>query len=429
MLTLKVTNQNGSATVDKNGPSNQHISQPYTKSYRGYCLESAFQPILSISHRRPVGYEGLIRAKREEDGRACSAQEILAIPDTGNQHLELDRLCRQLHMQNFARQHNGDAWLFLNLNLQNLVSEKPNAGFMRKILSMTGLPPRRIVIEILESEITDRQHLKSWIAHFRRLGCLIAIDDFGAGHSNFDRIWELEPDIVKIDRSLIRQSGMSSKIERILSGIVSLIHEVGSLVVIEGIETEREALAAIAANADMVQGFYFSRPEPDIKHEKVFMDDIDHLLQLQQSLRSRNTNELHRHFRKFEQMFQQAMTKFAGTNDFELSTMDLFDESRAVRCYLLDKAGYQIGKSIYSPHFSQRLDIRFTPLLAGDNSNWSHRHYHFRAINQPGKLQVSRPYLSVAGSHMCITVSQAVEINKKLFVFCCDLDWQDEDSG
>jgi EAL domain-containing protein (putative c-di-GMP-specific phosphodiesterase class I) len=94
--------------------------------------------------------------------------------------------------------------------------------------------------------------LKRFISHFRQLGCLIAIDDFGAGHSNFDRIWDLQPDIVKIDRRLIQDAGHSRRVERILTGIVSLLHEAGSLVVVEGVETEDEALVAIAANADMV---------------------------------------------------------------------------------------------------------------------------------------------------------------------------------
>jgi len=93
----------------------------------------------------------------------------------------------------------------------------------------SGIAPHRVVIEILESEINDQAYLKDLIKHFRNMGCLIAIDDFGAGHSNFDRIWELEPDIVKIDRSLIKRAAINSKVKRILSGMESLIHEAGSL--------------------------------------------------------------------------------------------------------------------------------------------------------------------------------------------------------
>ena len=396
-----------------------------TADYHHFTLSSHFQPIFSISHRRPVGYEGLIRAVDAEQ-RPHSPQELLAIPKNGVENLSLDRLCRRLHMHNFARQPNGEAWLFLNLNSQCLVAERPDAGFMRALFEQTGISPNRVVIEILESEIDDRFYLRNLIRHFRELGCLIAIDDFGAGHSNFDRIWELEPDIVKIDRSLIHGAGTSSRVERILTGIVSLIHEVGSLVIIEGIETEREALVAIAANADMVQGFYFARPQPRISPQLQFADTIDHLLKIQQRQRFKNSHQMNQDFKKIESLFRQAVSEFSVTNSFDGSTRILFKEKRAVRCYLLDEVGFQMARNVYSPHYQQKMDARFAPLLSGDNANWSHKHYHFRAIEHPGEMQISRPYLSVADSRMCITVSQTVVVHNKLYVFCCDLDWQDD---
>ncbi len=393
--------------------------------YRQLKLTSHFQPIFSISHRRPVGFEGLIRSQNQQ-GEGLSPLELLAIPESSQDNLSLDRLCRRLHMHNFSRQPNGEAWLFLNLNSQCLVEQRPDAGFMQALFSQTGLPAHRIVIEILESEIQDRQYLKELIGHFRQLGCLIAIDDFGAGHSNFDRIWELAPDIVKIDRSLIYGAGQSSRIERILTGIVSLIHEAGSLVVIEGVETEREALVSIAANADMVQGYYFAKPQPAIQLENIFVDKIDELLKHQQSQRFKNTHSYNQNFKKIETLFRQAINHFAISNAFDISSYLLFQDRRVVRCFLLDEVGYQMARNVYSPHYQQQMDQRFTPLLSGDNANWSHKHYHFRAVEHPGQMQISRPYLSVADSRMCITVSQTVVMDDKLFVFCCDLDWQDD---
>lgn len=396
-----------------------------TAKFRGLIVSSYFQPIFSVSHRRPVGYEGLVRAHNRH-GELISPLSLLAMPIDGPEHLMLDRICRRLHMHNFAWQENGEAWLFLNLNSQCLVEQRPDEGFMQALFTQTLIPPHRVVIEILESEINDRQYLKELIEHFRQLGCLIAIDDFGAGHSNFDRIWELAPDIVKVDRSLVYSAGHSSRVERILTGIVSLIHEAGSLVVIEGIENETEALVSIAANADMVQGFYFGRPQPAIAVEANSVSNIDDLLSTQQNKRFKNSHQTNQSFKKIETLFHHAMTAFALNSHFEKSTEILFSEHRAVRCYLLDEAGYQMARNVYSPHYQQQMDPRFTPLLSGDNANWSHKHYHFRALENPGKMQVSRPYLSVADSRMCITLSQTVVVEDKLFVFCCDFDWQDD---
>lgn len=400
--------------------------QPHhAASFDGLILTSAFQPIFSIAHRRPVGYEGLLRAY-DVEGHQLTPGAVFLRPSDSHQQLDLDRICRKLHADNFASQDNHGCWLFLNLNSQCLISERPDAGFMRQLIARSGIPARRIVIEILESEIDDRAYLRELIEHFRGMGCLIAIDDFGAGHSNFDRIWELKPDIVKIDRNLVKQASESLKVERILTGIVSLIHETGSLVVIEGVETEKEALVAISSNADMVQGFYFGKPASQIKDYQ-FASKMDALLSQKNSASCQYSRRMQQEFELLRQRFQQEIERFCSHQLLEQCGQSLFEDDRVVRCFLLDQLGHQIGKSLYSPKFTTRLDIRFTPLLAGENANWSHRHYHHRALQHPGTIQISRPYLSVAGSHMCVTISQAIELDDKLLVFCADLDWNDEE--
>lgn len=393
--------------------------------YRGLSLSSHFQPIFSIAHGRAVGYEGLIRA-RHADGTAEPPATLLAMPGNGRESLELDRTCRTLHVHNFARQATGQAWLFLNLNSQYLVSEQPDIGFTHNLLQATGIAAHRLVIEIIESEVGDQAQLKRFISHFRELGCLIAIDDFGAGHSNFDRIWDLEPDIVKIDRRLIQDAGHSRRVERILTGMVSLLHEAGSLVVVEGVESEHEALVAIAANADMLQGFYFAKPQARINTDQSFANTFDSLLRGQQWQSVKRSADLRHYVRELEGLFQQAVAHFAANQQFEQSSALLFGDPRTARCYLLNEAGYQVSRNVYGAHYQQQMNARFAPLLCGDNANWSHKHYHYRALKQPGVIQISRPYLSVADSRMCITLSQTVRLGGTLYVFCCDLDWQEE---
>ncbi|MDA7088741.1 EAL domain-containing protein [Pseudomonas sp. SA3-5] len=407
-------------------PAPERLTDPIIATrYRGLSLTSHFQPIFSIAHGRAVGYEGLIRAQHA-DGTAEPPAALLAMPRNGHECLELDRTCRTLHVHNFARQATGQAWLFLNLNSQYLVSEQPDIGFTRNLLQASGIPAHRLVIEIIESEVSDHAQLKRFISHFRQLGCLIAIDDFGAGHSNFDRIWDLEPDIVKIDRRLIQDAGNSRRVERILTGMVSLLHEAGSLVVVEGVESEHEALVAIAANADMVQGFYFAKPQAHINASQNFATTFDSLLRGQQWKSVKRNADLQHYVREIEGLFRQAVANFASSQQVEQSSGVLFSDPRTVRCYLLNEAGYQVSRNVYAPHYQQQLNARFAPLLCGDNANWSHRHYHYRALKQPGVIQISRPYLSVADSRMCITVSQTVKVGGTLYVFCCDLDWQEQ---
>ncbi|WP_428036812.1 sensor domain-containing phosphodiesterase [Amphritea sp.] len=395
----------------------------YPDRYQGHSLASHFQPIYSVAHRRPIGYEGLIRAQSQQ-GISIPPLELLSLPENGAERLMLDRLCRAQHVQNFTSQSTHNEWLFVNLNAQSLISEHPNVGFTQRLLEYSGLAPHRLVIEILENEVDDVNRLKSYIDYFHQLNCLIAIDDFGAGHSNFDRIWQLQPDIVKLDRNLIREAAQNQRAAGILSGIISLLHQTGSLVVVEGIETDQEATTAIAANADMLQGFYFASPAPLLLTENTASDTIDQLLFKQQDQRSQHSKTEAENISHLKNLFQRALNDFIRHQNLAQSSAHIFTDPRAVRCFLLDENGHQTKSTLNVFHHRQQIELRFAPLLCGDKGNWSHRPYHYKAVDQPGTTIISEPYLSVADSRMCITLSQAIKMGDRLNVFCCDLDWQ-----
>jgi EAL domain-containing protein (putative c-di-GMP-specific phosphodiesterase class I) len=412
-------------SIDDSFIEEDEYNHAVSTTFQALTLNSAFQPIISIPHRRAVGYEALVRAS-DDRGEPCSPLTLFSLPKSSRQKLQLDRACRSIHVQNFSRQKTTGEWLFLNLNSQGLESERPEMGFMTRSLSDYGIAPQRVVIEILETEIDDRDYLKSLIKHFRELGCLIAIDDFGAGHSNFERIWDLEPDIVKLDRSMVVRAANSSKVKRILLGIVSLIHETGSLVIIEGVETKKEALIAIDVGADMVQGFYFAYPHADINLNPDLDQALVDLIELHRQESLKHNLQLDHYFARFHKLYEEAVSQLLVNTSLDIAANIIFKEYRAIRCFLLDETGHQRGNSIHAHPYKHEFDKRVLPLLFGKNASWSHKYYHSRAINQPGKIQVTRPYLSVAGLHMCITVSQALNINGSLFVFCCDLEWQDD---
>lgn len=252
-------------------PSLQLGDAGCTGHYRGLSLYSVFQPLLNATTQRTHCHEALLRV-RDASGASLSPEAAFALPRTTDEAIHFDRLCRVVHALNFVRQAPSDSDLFVNVSGRHLlgVSNHGHGAIFERLLAMCGLQPRRVILEILESQVDDISHLNDAVAAYRARGYRVAIDDFGSEHSNFDRLWRLTPDIVKLDRSLIVQSSVNERARRILPKIVDIIHELGALVVCEGVETAEQHHLAIDAGADLVQGYFYARPasriQPGVSH-------------------------------------------------------------------------------------------------------------------------------------------------------------------
>lgn len=391
--------------------------------YREFLLHSAFQPIYSLSHERVVGYEALIRGQRE--GLAVSPWEIFSTVDGFEQTVYLDRLCRTIHIRNFQRHIRDNVWLFLNINPKVVIGGHYFGSFFNELLHSTGIPPQRIVVEILENAIQDEQLLAQTVEYYRNMGCLIALDDFGSGHSNFDRILRIQPDIVKLDTQMIRQAGSNRVARRIMPNLVAMLHEAGCLVLMEGVETEDEALIALDANVDFVQGFYFARPSEPKKlpcHKETF-------LLLNQRYRQQ-FNEVSRAQRqtlkRYKQQFAQSAAFYASGIDLHIACRRLLEMESVQRCYVLDRNGHQLGENLYPVSRQVPLNPLFLPLSDTRGANWNRKPYFRNAIVQPGAVKVTRPYLSITGVELCITLSICIEVDETMQVLCCDISYRDE---
>jgi EAL domain-containing protein (putative c-di-GMP-specific phosphodiesterase class I) len=244
-------------------------------SPHGVQLSSHFQAIFSAAERRPVGYEALIRATRA-DGIAIEPVALLeSVPD-GPVRSGLDRQCRGLQVERFLRLGEARSRLFLNLDPCRVI-EPHFAAFFAELLEANALPAERVAVELTEYSGPCEERLAEACEFYRELGCAIVVDDFGAGQSNFDRVWRLRPDIVKVDREMTRRLSTNAVARRMLAGIVSVLQDSGATVCVEGIETEDQALCAIDAGADLLQGFYFSRPSEALVAPEAVRDVFDHL--------------------------------------------------------------------------------------------------------------------------------------------------------
>lgn len=402
----------------------QQWTQPHKQYLTGkiddLSLFTAFQPIYSLAHKRVVGYEALLRAKGP-DQEWVSPAELFSKPAGMADKIHLDRLCRCIHLNNFKSLEDPLNWLFLNVASETINTGLAYGPFFKDLLDEYDFPAHRVVIEVVEQPISDNGLLMETINYYKKLGCLIAIDDFGAGHSNFDRIWTLKPDIVKLDRSFLIKASRNGNIRDLLTGIVSLLHQAGSLVLMEGIETMDQALMAIESDVDFVQGFYFGRPftrlGPDFERFTHFKDLFDHY----KAGSILDKNLFQEKIRNYEVVFKSAVEELKKGRSLKDATSKLLLAPSVIRCYQIGTDGIQIGSTIVSDTCRTMIDKRYKPLEDAKSADWFRRHYLRRAILHPGQLQVTRPYLSITGAHMCITVSIKFSAGGSESVLCCDI--------
>jgi EAL domain-containing protein (putative c-di-GMP-specific phosphodiesterase class I) len=393
----------------------------WTADYLGLTLKTALQPIFSLSHKRVVGYEALIRAF-DNDNASVLPLHLFDLAATDAENLLLDRLCRFLHIRNYSQFHDQLNWLFLNVSPSVVSSGSSADSFFGELLKKTGLPPHRIVMEIVEQPTDDADKLRETVSYYQKLGCLTAIDDFGAGHSNFERIWNLSPDIVKLDRSLLTRATNDHKARQILNGIVGLLHQSGCLVLLEGVETNDQAMIAIDAGVDFVQGYYFHKPSLllDQMQSRDYAD-LDNLLSEYKSRSQITLDPTDQLTSFFEKDFQRAVDGLRQGMPMNDACHILLDHPTVSRCYLVDQNGVQIHDTLVSHTTSRNLDPRFRPLESTTSADWYRQQYLRQAIARPGALHATAPYLCITGAYMCVTLSLGYYENGKLNVLCCDI--------
>src|SRR5258707_9808173 len=148
-------------------------------------LSSHFQPIYSLAHRRPVGYEGLIRAVDSSSGRRVHPLELFSKAPQGEERIRLDRQCRALHVRNFQRFGNVRSWLFLNVDPQVASEGLRYGAFFLKMLQSNGFPTHRVAVELIETPFEGETRPGAAAEPSRKPRSLPLIHASRPGSSNF----------------------------------------------------------------------------------------------------------------------------------------------------------------------------------------------------------------------------------------------------
>lgn len=210
-----------------------------------FCV---FQPVVDLKTQKIFAYEALARTKSPDfDGPLAMFAAAVAENLTG----ELGRVLRSMALDG-CQGHP----LFLNIHPAEL-----NEKWVVQPDDPIFQHSEDVYLEITEAVPLSHFRLcKDMLAEVRGRGVHLVVDDLGAGYSNLKYIADLHPRVVKLDRGLIAGLARNTRLYKLVAGIVRLCGELDSKVVAEGIETEEELDAVIAAGARYAQGYLLARP-------------------------------------------------------------------------------------------------------------------------------------------------------------------------
>jgi diguanylate cyclase (GGDEF)-like protein len=224
-----------------------------------------YQPITRLASNQLAGFEALLRWDHPTRGR-LGADDFIPLAEESGLIVELGSYVLGQALEEASRWHkvlprDRDP-LFVSVNVssrqlfrQDMVQE------IRLMLAREAVPRGTLKLEITESLVMENPEraveILTWLKTF---GASLALDDFGTGYSSLSYLHRFPCDTIKVDRSLVRDSGLNGSTPLILRSVIALAHELGKEVVAEGVETQADAAYLRSIGCEYGQGYYYGEP-------------------------------------------------------------------------------------------------------------------------------------------------------------------------
>ena len=246
------------------------MRQDISNDFRGF--EVYYQPIVSTPDYKLIGAEALLRWRNEEYGNVSPAMFIPILEESGliipvGKYVlwEAARTCKKWK-EYIPEFHVNVNLSYVQLYRSDLMKD------VERCIQEVGIDPESLVLELTESGyIETNERIKELFKDLKEKKIDLALDDFGTGYSNMRYLKEIDVKTVKIDRSFVVQALQNDYDYNIISHIIDMVHSLGSVVCMEGIEEKEELAKMMATKPDMIQGYYFGKPSPPQRFEEEFL--------------------------------------------------------------------------------------------------------------------------------------------------------------
>lgn len=383
-------------------------------------VEIHFQPIVSIRSKQLYAFEALTRCTYK--GEIIPPNELFKLAIDANLNLELDVLTRNKSIEKFKNYYleNNELILFLNFEsslINNFDREDRNYSFIDTI-NKVGIPYKNFMIEIKEDEISNTKALEEFCSYYKELGFAIALDDFGTGNSTFDRINIIKPDLIKIDKSLFKNTKDNHINREIVKSIAKMSHNLGIRVLAEGVEDEDAICLAMKSNINLFQGYYFCRP---IFELDTFLIDkiIAIIVEIGSLFRRRTLNSINKKrdlVNNYHLVSNKIIEQFSNINDAkEIMFDELNNYADLEAIYLIDaESSKQIHDTVIN-----NINDRFSPSKNGDEHYL--KEYYYITLESKQGIYLSNKYISYATGNICKTFARKFEIENESYIICLDI--------
>jgi EAL domain-containing protein (putative c-di-GMP-specific phosphodiesterase class I) len=241
----------------------EHEERRLARLIEGEGLNVALQPIVDLDSRRVVGAEALARFTDERGNRMATEETFLDAHALG-MGVELELAIIELALRCEERMPEG---LYLALNVSPALLA---TGDLEDLIAQGHHDDRPLVVELTEHQaVEDYGELGEALERLREQGVRVAVDDVGSGFASFRHVTRVNPEILKLDRSLVAGIDEDPVRQSLASAIVSFARDVGAIVVSEGIESEDELSCLMDLAVGCGQGFYLARPGLGRVHPRV----------------------------------------------------------------------------------------------------------------------------------------------------------------
>lgn len=373
-----------------------------------------FQPIIGAASGNIVGYEALAR-QRDESGRVISAGALFSSSDIDPEQLiAWDRIVRRQALEQFSRS-NITGYLTINISaawIDQLVDF--NTLPTLQMLDEFNVDRNRIIIEITESQ-GNLDKLVQIARIYRRHGLKIAIDDFGAGFSQLERVMAIQPDIIKLDMQLFQNAAKGGIASDIVHLISRLAKRTGCRIVCEGVETDEDFHFGLNCGAQYMQGYLFSPATAEFKTPSHYKQQIDLLRKTflkNTLLKEENKIRFIANIKKLIDLLKEALE-----SDFDLNKLAShpFEQSGILRFYLCNNDGDQISSNF---NFADTKWFEDTSQLG---FNWAWRPYFYQLLalestQDSYRLVTSERYRDFNTDILCKTLSLRLDADRILLI-------------